>query len=465
VTIGDLLAALRRFRLLALAIFVLVFGIGIGSLVVQASRYESDAVLTVTPQDKNVGYDSQQAVQLLLPPIIKRINSAAFEQSVRDRIGPRFRNDPTDISAGNEPGTSVINLTARSSTSAAALNAAQVATARLLQEPQSQKISLEMVSPAAAPTSVKAARAPRILGGTFLLGLILAVLAAAAAHRLRPPLPRAEKFRERFGYEVLGEIPAVPGRKGQTAAETFNASGSLELVEAFRSLEARVASRVAAGGVHDLQTAIAVTSWGDHDGKSTVATHLAWSLATQRRHVTLVDCDLRRPSAHTLLGVPLEPGVADMDEGRPVLSMCHETSMRSLDVIPAGIPKRHPAELLHERLPRFLAALRNRTVVVDTPPMFTAEATEIVGEADFVLLVADYRKRMPDELGDALAELELSGTPVLGVVLNRVTERDTRGREDYAYHAADQAQPASEAAAGDATPSKASSPRSREPRA
>jgi Mrp family chromosome partitioning ATPase len=178
---------------------------------------------------------------------------------------------------------------------------------------------------------------------------------------------------------------------------------------------------------------IAVTSWGDHDGKSTVASHLAWALATRGRRVTLVDCDMRRPSAHERLNVPLKPGVSDIGEGRQVLSMCHETVIRTLDVIPAGTPTRHPAEVVPEALPRLLAALQNRTVILDTPPMFTAETTAIVGEAGCVVLVADYGTRSPDDMKEAIAELELTGTAILGVVLNRVNERDTEGRGSEAY--------------------------------
>ncbi len=434
-TIGDLLAALRRFRVPALGVFLLIFGIGLGSVFVEPNRYESDGVVVVAPKGADIGFEAQQTVQFVIPPIVKRLESAAFEQTVRDRLDPRLRDARIDISAESDPGTSVINLSAESSSPAAALNAAQVAVARLMQEPRSDAVTVDLVSPAAAATSVKAARAPRILGGTFLLGLIAAVLFAAVAHRLRPVLPRAEHFRERYGHEVLGEIPNAGRETGHAPAQTFNGTASPEIVEAFRSLEARVAMRITRA-TSELNRAIAVTSWGDHDGKSTVATSLAWMLATRGRRVTLVDCDMRRPSAHTLLEVPLEPGVADIAEGGgQVLSRCHETAIRTLDVIPAGKPERHPAEVLQVALPRLFAALQNRTVIVDTPPMFTAEATEIVSEADFVVLVADYRTRTPDEMQEAIAQLELSGTPILGVVLNRMTERDTAGHESYAYRA------------------------------
>jgi Mrp family chromosome partitioning ATPase len=67
--------------------------------------------------------------------------------------------------------------------------------------------------------------------------------------------------------------------------------------------------------------------------------------------------------------------------------------------------------------------------------MFTAETTSIVARADFVLLVADYLERKPAEIDNALDELALTGTHVLGVVLNRVDLRDSRGRESFDYRA------------------------------
>ncbi|MGH2839639.1 MAG: P-loop NTPase [Solirubrobacteraceae bacterium] len=434
-TIGDLLAALRRFRTLALGLFSAIFAIGIVAVVLQPNRYESDAVLTVTPQSESFSFEAQQTVEFLTPPIIKRLTSAAFEQAVRERLTPPLRGAPIEITASNDPGTPVIDLSARSDSPQAAENVAQVAVARIMQEPRSEQITIDLVSPASGATSVKAQSAPRILGGTLLLGIILAVLVAAIAHRMRPMLPRAERFRERYGHEVLGEIPRGRDTAQHAVAERFNGSGNPDLVEAFRSLEARFTMRLVARGARDLNVSIAVTSWGDHDGKSTVAANLAWTLAGLGRRVTLVDCDMRRPSAHELLEVPLGPGIADVAEGRPVRTMCHETAVRTLEVIPAGKPQRHPAEILHDALPRVLSALQNRTVIIDAPPMFTAEATAIVGEVDYVVLVADYRKRTGEEIEEALAELELSGTAVLGVVLNRVTERDTRGRESYAYQA------------------------------
>jgi Mrp family chromosome partitioning ATPase len=309
-----------------------------------------------------------------------------------------------------------------------------VAVNRLVAQPGSKRFSIVELTPPGAATSVRAQRTPAILGATFVLGLLVALLGAATAHRLRPRLPRADEFREHYGHEVLGEIPRGRGAK-QTAPETghLNGTGSPEVLEAFRNLEARLTMRALAGSGRDLNVSIAVTSWGQSEGVSTVVTNLAHSLAALGRDVTIVDCDMRRPSVHTLLGLDLEPGVADISEGEPIASLRKSTDLPSLDVITAGHPKRHPAEVTQDVLPRLLAVLHDRTVLIDTPPMFTAETTAIVARTDFVVLVADYLERNPQEIDNALDELALSGTQVLGVVLNRVEMRGSRGRASYAY--------------------------------
>ncbi|MBW3609781.1 MAG: P-loop NTPase [Actinobacteria bacterium] len=433
-TISDLGAALRRFWAPALAAFVLIFGLGVASLLLREERFRSSAVLSIEPANDNLGFEAQQAIQLTIPPTLARVRSPVFADGIRQLAEPRFRTAPLRIIASNEPGTAIINFAVESSSREAARSLAQTAVSRLDTRPGSLRFDIAVVTPPGPATSVRAQRAPAVLGGTFVLGLIVAVLGAAAAHRLRPRLPRADEFREQYGHEVLGEIPRARRRMSKASSAQLNGSGSPEVIEAFRNLEAKLTMRALAGG-RDLSVSIAITSWGKGEGVSTVVTNLACALAVLGRDVTVVDCDMRRPSVHRLLGLDLEPGVAEICDGEPVATLRKPTEHRSLDVVTAGSPSRHPAEITQEALPRLLAVLQDRTVIIDTPPMFTAETTSIAAAADCVVLVADYVERKPDEIDSALAELALTGTQVLGVVLNRVAMRSSRGRESFAYQA------------------------------
>jgi Mrp family chromosome partitioning ATPase len=433
VTLTDLVAALRRFWRSALCVFLVIFGLGVASLLLRPDRYRSDAVLSVEPISGNLGFDSQQAIQLTIPPTIARVRSPTFIQGIRLRVEPRFRDEPFKVVASNDPGTAIVNFAVESTSRAAAHNAAQVAVNRLVAQPGSPRFEIVELSPPDPATSIRAERAPAVLGGTFVLGLIVAILTAAAAHRLRPRLPRADEFREHHGHEVLGEIPRGRSRASTAPAARLNGAGAPEIVEAFRNLAAKLTMRARTSADGDLNVAIAVTSWAKSEGVSTIVTNLACTLAALGRDVTIADCDMRRPSVHALLDLELEPGVADISAGEPIASLRKATPYGSLDVVTAGTPTRHPAEVAQQAIPRLLAVLHGRTVLIDTPPMFTAETMSIVSRADFVVLVADYLERKPDEIDEALDELALTGTQVLGVVLNRVEMRDSRGRASFEY--------------------------------
>jgi len=434
VTLADLSEALRRFRLLAIGLLVVIFGAGIAAAILPTERFKTTAVVSVEPISQSVGFESQQAIQLTIPPTIARLVSPTFRQSARLRMKPATRDEPISIDAVQDPGTAIIDVAVEGTSPAGAVDAAEVALQRLVQEPRSDRFRVNVISPPGAASSVRTQRMPPLLLGSLVLGLIVAVLAAAALHRLLPPIPRADHFRERYGHDVLGEIPRVRKGDGHRSQGVMNGTASAELREAFRSLEARVSRRAAERSSRDA-VSIVVTSWGKVEGKSTVVANLACALAAYERDVTVVDCDMRRPRMHTLLGSQLEPGVSDVADGKAVAGVLQKTSLRSLDVIAAGLGRmsRHPAEIARDAMPLLLAVLSNRVVLIDAPPLFTAETTTIIGEADFVLLVADYRKRRPDDVDAALAELELIGTPLLGVVLNRVDVADTRGRDAYVY--------------------------------
>ena len=81
-------------------------------------------------------------------------------------------------------------------------------------------------------------------------------------------------------------------------------------------------------------------------------------------------------------------------------------------MIPAGVPTRHPVDIVAADVPRLLRALResDRTVVLDCPPVTgMAETTILAAKADAVVLVVDARKFNLEILDQGLAQLRASG--------------------------------------------------------
>ena len=262
---------------------------------------------------------------------------------------------------------------------------------------------------------------------SVVFGLIAAVFAALLAGTLRR-FVAADEIAERLGVPVIGEVPTL-ARPGSNPAQMFALAGDERGLEAFQQLRSRLHVMF-----QDTHPVIAITSYEQREGKSCVASRTAWALATPGQFVVAVDGDLRQPSLHEIFGVERSPGVSDIALANGPSELLAATDNRYLEVIPAGVPTRHPADIAAADVPRLLRALREseRTVVLDCPPITgIAETTILMAKADAVVLVVDARKFNFDNLERSLAEIRASGAVVAGIVLNRVRRRQGGAPDGY----------------------------------
>jgi capsular exopolysaccharide synthesis family protein len=211
-------------------------------------------------------------------------------------------------------------------------------------------------------------------------------------------------------------------------AETYEPAASRVLTltdprsqaaEAFRLLRYRL-EILQEGGVK----ALAFTSAGSREGRTTVAVNTALSLGRGgRNRVALVDADLRHPSVHTLLGLRPREGLCDVVAGRAALGGClWQFGQDELFVLPAGnVPDDLGATLHDPRLGELLAELRERFdyVLVDAPPVLRlADVPTLCRDLDGVLMVVRAGSTSIDLVGAAVDAL--CGVTVHGVVLNDV---------------------------------------------
>lgn len=175
---------------------------------------------------------------------------------------------------------------------------------------------------------------------------------------------------------------------------------------------------------HPVQTLL-ITSASPEDGKSTTLANLAVTFAETGRSVVAVDCDLRRPSLHTLFGVPNERGVTTLVREEATLAeVIRSTDVPHLRVLPSGPLPPNPSELLgSQRMERVLESLRGAAEVVlfDSPPTVSVTDAAVLGaKMDGVLLVVSVGKTKRDHVVRAKQLLERVNAKVLGVVLNNV---------------------------------------------
>src|SRR5262249_50982162 len=135
-----------------------------------------------------------------------------------------------------------------------------------------------------------------------------------------------------------------------------------------------------------------VTSASPGEGKSTVAVNLAATHASQRHRTLLIDGDLRRPSVHKRFGICMSSGLSNvLDDEIPWRdALVKPEGFPDLDVLPAGPPSRHAADLIGRGLVEVLeeASLEYDLVVLDAPPLLGfAEPLQMATAVDGVLVV------------------------------------------------------------------------------
>lgn len=427
-TFRDLGTALRRFWLLALAVVAGVVALGAVAAFLPSERFQSTVTVFLQPQSRNdFDFGAQQVVQYLVPPVISRIDSSEFDSTIRASMGTKG-DSLIELKAENEPGTGILTLNAVASTADAAELAAGSAANEISQNPVSELVTTEVLNPATDAESISASRRLVIIFGSIVLGLIAAIFSVVAAYLLRPRTSSAKAVTERFGLPVIGEIP-YKRRVGYRAAARQDSPGSLMIDDAFQKLAVNVEI------LTNQNATIAVTSWGQGEGKTMVSARLSWALASLGHQLLAVDCDLRNPSLHEGLAVDPRGGLADIALGREPTAMHQHTILDELDVIAAGElgGDSSPAEVVSTALPAIQHAFADRTIVIDTPPLFAAETSVIAAKADYVLLVVDSQRTQPEQMRIALRDLEMANANVLGAVLNRTRTEGRNRRAGYYY--------------------------------
>ena len=170
---------------------------------------------------------------------------------------------------------------------------------------------------------------------------------------------------------------------------------------------------------------LAISSVKPGEGKSTMSTNIAWAFARAGYKTLLVDADIRNSvmsgvfkSREKITGLTdFLAGTADLSHG-----LC-DTNVENLFVIQAGPVSPNPTALLQsENFHTMIDTLRKYFdyVIVDTAPIgMVIDAAIITQKCDASILVTAAGETKRRDILKAKEQLEQTGTPFLGVVLNK----------------------------------------------
>lgn len=287
-----------------------------------------------------------------------------------------------------------------------------------------------------------------ILLGVLLglgFGIGLAFIVQSTDSRIQEPEDIQTK-----GYNLLGVVPSMDREikadfEGEETVDVVGKQLSTKLLpllnpwstvtENYRLMRTNLQYPHIEDDEQEGPQVLMVTSPEPADGKTTTAVNLALTFALSGHEVILIDGDLRRPTAHTLLDLNRRPGLAEVLSKKTSLDEVVQPFIDEFSFVAAGEAKAPSAEMLEsKRMRELLAETRDRAdvVIIDTPPVLAAsDALILAVQCDATLVVANAGTTDSRALDQVKKTLGAVGVPVSAVIFNRFDAG--RGQYEYGY--------------------------------
>ncbi|MFO8013629.1 MAG: polysaccharide biosynthesis tyrosine autokinase, partial [Phycisphaerae bacterium] len=271
---------------------------------------------------------------------------------------------------------------------------------------------------------------------SLMVGFGLSLLIELMDTRLRTPAQVARQV----GVPVLASVPDL-SEDDRLSLDTNLATVSHKvpqslIAEAFRQLR----TSLLFASDQPIKSLL-ISSANPGDGKTTVASNLAITMARSGSRVLLVEANFRRPVLARSLDVPDSVGLSNVLVGMNSASEAIQaTAVENLDVLVAGSAPPSPAELLGSDSMRRLVTEQTQAydqVIIDGAPMLVVADNHLLADlVDGIVLVLQASQNTRGMAQRAVRQVLALRAHVFGAVLNRV--RATKGgyfRESYeAYY-------------------------------
>lgn len=273
----------------------------------------------------------------------------------------------------------------------------------------------------------------------LIVGLLLGIFAAYVRRALRHGVEDPEVIEERLGLPVYSALLHSRRQRRLERARTVGPD-TLRLLaadedddrtlEGLRSLRTSLQLTLPEKGPRILT----VSSLGPGEGKTFVASNLAYLFALGGWRVLLVDADLRRGHLHRLFGWKRECGLTDLlEEHAPPVWPVRDTGVENFYAMTTGRIPRDATNLLTKgRISELLTRLGGvyDLVIVDVPPLLAVGDALVTARcATTNLLLLKYGTHSLHQIRLAMKRFDRHGIELLGCVLNDVPAAARR----YAY--------------------------------
>jgi capsular exopolysaccharide synthesis family protein len=285
---------------------------------------------------------------------------------------------------------------------------------------------MEMASP---PMSVRPGWLKGLLTGIGC-GAVVGIAILLLLDRIDDRMASFGEFQHHFSENVLGQIPKEKVAGKVTLLQPDDARHVF--AESYRNVRSSIFFMPCEGA---RPKTLLITSAVPNEGKSTVSSNLAITLALSGARTLLIDCDLRRGTIREAFGISSKIGFSEvLKQEVNWREVVVPTAYPNLFVLPRGKPAAQPSEhLLRESTDALLREIYNQYdyIVIDSSPVLAADdTTSLAPKIDATLFVVRLSYTSARLVRKALELLYNRQVNVPGVILNFV---DTSLPEYYYY--------------------------------
>ncbi len=289
------------------------------------------------------------------------------------------------------------------------------------------------LSDAEQPRKKDIARQYLVCGGAAFGALAFAMVGVSFWEMRAMRIDSVDEVVTNIGIPLVGALPALPSRNAKLSkAEDQRWQGLLvESIDATRTMLLH-ASRASS------TRSVLITSAMKGEGKTSLAAHLATSLARSGRKTLLIDCDLRRPRLHQLFDVAQVPGLCELLRGEAELNdVIRPTPADDLNMIPGGHCDGLALQAIaQDGVKDILNVLKKRYdfIIIDSAPVLPVVDTLLLSQQVDAVLFSIMRDISRVPLVQAAHErLTSLGVKTLGAVVSAVDRREYIHTYDYEY--------------------------------
>ena len=280
------------------------------------------------------------------------------------------------------------------------------------------------------PDNPKNFKEAALKGG--IIGIVMVAFWGVLLVFTRKTVRKEEEVYRRLNTRCLGAIPEIV--KKRRSKETDHTKILLvdekyeeKLQEPFRIIR----NKIEYYATQYQHKTFLITSAIAGEGKSTAAVNLAISLAQTGKKVALLDCDLRHPSDHAVLGIEEGKGLSDVLRGHCKLGDCIlyakdiglEERFRLL-FLPGGQSEYDGSALLGTKYMKKIIEIAENWadyVILDSAPAgILTDAVVLAQYADAAIFIVRKDFARVDHIMDGMEHLSESNIQIIGSVLNGV---------------------------------------------